>query len=236
VLAHASATVALMMPGRFFLGLGTGERLNEQVVGRRWPRPAERRAMVEEAVEIVRALWDGGVVNHDGRHFRVEGARLFTRPDLPPPIMVAANGSTSARLAGSIGDGLVGVSPDARMVEAFEFAGGAGKPRLGQVHACWAASEKEARETALHWWPNAAFPPDALTELARPAQLDELRALVTEDAVAGAVACGPDPERHVEAIARFVGAGFTEVYVHQVGPDQLGFIDFYRREVMPRLQ
>jgi G6PDH family F420-dependent oxidoreductase len=236
VLAHAAATVAVMMPGRFFLGVGTGERLNEQVVGRRWPRPAERREMLAEAVTVIRALWTRDTVNHEGKHFSVEGARLFTRPEVPPQIMVAASGVASAKLAGRIGDGLVGVTPDPRVVEAFEASGGEGKPRLGQLHVCWSATEEEARSTALRWWPNGAFPPAVTSELARPAHLDELTPLVTEDAVAEAVVCGPDPERHAAAVRRFVGAGFTTVYVHQVGPDQAGCLDFYRREVLPRLQ
>ncbi|MDQ3946768.1 MAG: TIGR03557 family F420-dependent LLM class oxidoreductase, partial [Actinomycetota bacterium] len=144
VTAHAAATAAVMLPGRFFLGLGTGERLNEHVTGGRWPGATERRAMLEEAVGIIRALFDGENVNHRGEHFQVENARLFTRPELPPPILLAAGGRRSAELAGRVADGMIAVTPDQRTVEAFEAAGGAGKPRLGQVHVCWAEDETEA--------------------------------------------------------------------------------------------
>jgi coenzyme F420-dependent glucose-6-phosphate dehydrogenase len=236
VLAHAAATTAAMMPGRFFLGLGTGERLNEQVVGRRWPRPGERRHMLEEAIGVIRALWDGGVINHDGRWFRVEGARLFTRPDVPPPILVAASGRRSAEVAGRLGDGLIAVAPDERVVEVFEASGGDGKPRAGQLHVCWAATEEAARRTAREWWPVAAVKGAAMSELSRPSDYAALVADVDEAAVARAVVCGPDVDAHLAALRRFAGAGFTRVYVHQVGPDQRGFLDFYREQVVPALR
>ena len=173
-----------------------------------------------------------GPVVHRGPWFAVEHAELFTRPDVPPPIMVAGTGRT-AELAGELADGLSGVAPDPGAIETFELAGGAGKPRLAQIHVCWAADEAEARRTAHRWWPQVGLPSDVLSELARPRQFEALSDLVTEEAVASSVVCGPDPQRHLDEVARFVGAGFTEVYVHQVGPDQLGFLDFYRSEILP---
>lgn len=234
VIAQAAATVEVLMPGRFFLGLGSGERLNEQVMGERWPRAGERREMVEEAIEIIRALWAGGNVVHRGDWFNVENAELFTRPDIAPPIMTAVGGWRSAEVAARLADGIVGVSPDPKVIEAFESSGGTGKPRLGQVHVCWAEDEAEARATAHDWWPQSGLPPALLSELARPKHFAAAADLVTEDTVADAVVCGPDPEQHATAIAEFVGAGYTEVYVHQVGPDQEGFLDFYRDEILPR--
>ena len=223
------------MPGRFFLGLGAGERLNEQVTGGRWPTGSERRATVEAAVDVIRRLWAGDTVTHADDAFRVERARLFSRPDTMPPIVIAAGGSKTARLAGRIADGMVGVAADPSLVERFEVSGGSGKPRLAQLHVCWAESDDEARRIAHRWWPNAAMPPQILTELATPQQFAAVARGVTEDDVASNVVCGPDPARHVAAIEHFVAAGFTAVYLHQIGPDQHGFFDFYRREVAPRI-
>jgi coenzyme F420-dependent glucose-6-phosphate dehydrogenase len=235
VIAHAAATVEVLMPGRFFLGLGAGERLNEQVVGGAWPTAPVRRSMLEEAAEIIRRLWSGGTVTHDGKHFQVERARLFTRPDTAPPIVIAAGGMKTAELAGRIGDGVLCVAPEPTLVDAFEGAGGRGKPRCAQLHVCWAESEAAARATALEWWPNAAIPAPLLGELATPSQFAATAALVTEDAVAEQVVCGPDADRYRAAIDRFVAAGFTTIYLHQIGPDQLGFLDFAARELLGHL-
>jgi coenzyme F420-dependent glucose-6-phosphate dehydrogenase len=234
VIAHAAATVETLMPGRFFLGLGTGERMNEDVMGERWPRPGERRAMLEEAVSLVRALWAGTTVTRTDGHFRVERARLFTRPAVPPPIVLAASGRRTAQLAGAQADGLLGVAPDPVVVDAFEAAGGRGKPRLLQLHVCWAPDDAEARRTVREWWPNGAIPGGLVAELSRPEEFEQLAGALPDDAVHGAVVSGPDPERYVAAIIRSVAAGFTTIYLHQVGPDQRGFFEFYARELRPR--
>ena len=147
--------------------------------------------------------------------------------------MIAAGGQKTAALAGRIGDGMLGVAPEASIVDAFEAAGGSGKPRLAQLHVCWAESVAEARRTARQWWPNAGIPAPLLAELATPSQFAAAAKLVTEDAVAEQVVCGPDPQLHLAAIERFVGAGFTTVYLHQVGPDQAGFLEFCRGELLP---
>ncbi len=233
VVAHAAATATVLAPGRFELGVGTGERLNEHVVGERWPRPGERRRMLAEAIEVIRDLLTGEKVNHEGDHYRVEHMQLFTVPPTPPPILVAASGRRSAQLAGEAGDGMISYSPSPNLVEAFERAGGSGKPRIGQVHVCWAPTEEEARRTALEWWPNGAVPERLNSELEQPSDFAALAGMVTEDAIAEAVVCGPDPDRHHRAVARFGAAGYDRVYVHQVGPDQAGFMDFWAREVAP---
>ncbi|HEX2042926.1 MAG TPA: TIGR03557 family F420-dependent LLM class oxidoreductase [Acidimicrobiales bacterium] len=235
IVAQAAATAAALMPGRFLLGLGSGENLNEHVIGRGWPRIDLRLEMLEEAIGLIRRLWSGENVTHRGAHFTVEDARIFTRPEEPPPIMVAGSGERSVSLAGRVGDGLVAVGPSAEDIETFEAAGGAGKPRLGQVHVCWAESESEARRTALEWWPNGALPGALLRDLARPEDFEAAARLVDEDDVAATVVCGPDPEGHVEAISAYASAGFDHVYLHQVGPDQEGFFRFYQREIVPRL-
>jgi G6PDH family F420-dependent oxidoreductase len=235
LVAHAAATVADMMPDRFFLGLGTGENLNEHVVGARWPAVDVRQEMLEEAIGVIRQLWEGGYQDHRGRHFTVENARLYTLPASPPPIMIAASGPASASLAGRLGDGFVGTSPDASLLDAFRRSGGEGKPRYGEVTVCWAQDERAARRTALEWWPIAAMGGPLNTELPLPAHFEAAAKLVTEEALAGQVACGPDPERHVQAIQQYADAGYDHVCVHQIGPDQEGFLDFYGREILPRL-
>lgn len=235
VVAHAAATAAALMPGRFFLGLGTGEQLNERITGERWPTATERRGMLEEAVSIIRRLFEGKNVNHRGTHFVVEHAQLFTVPDEPPPLFVAASGKRSAALAGRLADGLIGVEPSPDVIDAFEANGGAGKHRLGQIHVCVDEDESRARRTAHRLWVNGALSSASLTELRRPAEIEAAAALVSEEDVAEKVICGTDVDRHLEAIAAFAAAGFDRVYVHQVGPDQEALFRFYREEVRPRM-
>jgi coenzyme F420-dependent glucose-6-phosphate dehydrogenase len=234
IVAHAAATVASMFGERFILGLGTGERLSEHVTGARWPGSTERRAMLEEAVTIIRRLFEGGNVNHQGTHYRVENAELFTRPLVPPPIHLAVGGPKSAEQAGRIADGMIAVSADPGPVEAFEAAGGAGKPRIGQLHVCWAETVDEARAIAHRFWPNAAVKGQALVDLARPKDFEKIVEPLSPDVTTADLILGPKADDHVDAIARFAAAGFTEVHVHQVGPDQREFIEFYAGEVLPR--
>jgi coenzyme F420-dependent glucose-6-phosphate dehydrogenase len=235
VIAQAAATSALLMPGRFFLGVGTGENLNEHVLGDRWPSHEERSEMLEEAVSIIRELWEGGLVSHRGRHYTVDRARIYSVPDEPPPIAVAAAGENAAELAGRIGDALIATAPDAELVQQFEDAGGAGKARYGQLTVCWGKSERDAIRTAHEWWPNAALQGDLTQELPLPRNFRQATELVTDAQVAEAVVCGPDADRHREAIDEFEQAGFDHVYVHQVGPDQAGFLRFYEREILSRV-
>ena len=157
IVAHAAASVAAMMPGRFFLGVGTGENLNEHVTGAKWPPVDVRREMLEEAVKVIRLLWQGGVRSHRGPHYTLEEARLYTLPPRPPPIMVAASGPKAARLAGRIGDGFVTPDPDRALLRTFRRAGGRGKPSFVEVTVCWARSERQARRTAHELWALAAL-------------------------------------------------------------------------------
>ena len=235
IVAHAAATAGVMMPERFFLGVGSGEHLNEHVLGDKWPAVNNRLEMLEEAVDVMRKLWSGKQVNHSGEHYDVENARLYTCPDEPVPVMVAAGGAKSATLAGRIGDGLVGVAPKEELIGTFEDNGGRGKPRYVEIQACWAPTEQEARKTALEWWPNAGIKGQLSQELPLPAHFNQAASMVTEDDVAGSVSCGPDPEVHVEGLRKFIEAGFDHLAVHQIGPNQDGFFDFYGREVLPRL-
>lgn len=233
IVAQAAATAATMMPGRFFLGVGTGENLNEHIIGDEWPPPGKRLEMMEEAIEIIRLLWGGGMQSFRGRHYSVDRARIYTLPEQPPPILVAAKGERAVDLAARLGDGLIGVGPDPELIRRFEKAGGEGKPRYGQVHVCWAESEGQARRTAHEWWPNTALEGNLNVDLATPDEFERAAESITEDEVAESVTCGPDPERHVETIQKYAEAGYDNIYVHQVGPDQDGFFRFYGREILP---
>jgi coenzyme F420-dependent glucose-6-phosphate dehydrogenase len=234
IIAQAAATTAAMMPGRFFLGLGSGERLNEHVLGDAWPEPAVRLEMLQEAVEVIRTLWEGETASHYGEYYTVENARIYTLPDEPPPIMIAARGPEAARVAGELADGLINSDPQAEPVETFEASGGKGKPKYGQLTVCWAETEAAARKTAYRYWPNGGLKGPLSTELALPEHFQQAAHMVKEEDVAQSVVCGPDAQRHLAAIKEYVDAGYDHVYVHQVGPDQEGFFRFYEREVLPR--
>ncbi len=227
IVAQAAATAATLLPGRFSLGLGSGEKLNEHILGDRWPPVGERQERLAEAIETIRELWSGGLVSRRGAHYTVENARLYSLPEEPPPILVAVAGSRSAELAAELGDGLVGTAPIAETVESFRKDGGARKPAYGQVHVCWAETEEEARRTALEWWPNGAVGGGTSPSCHSPRTSKSAAELVGEKEIEASIVCGPDPERHLEAIAEYAEAGYDHVYVHQVGPDQDGFFDFY---------
>ena len=236
VVAQAAATTAAMLPGRFWFGVGTGENLNEHVVGAHWPAASVRREMLEEAVEVIRALFGGGQVEHYGRHYTVENARLYTLPDEPPPIMVAAAGPKAAELAARIGDGLVGIAPESELIETFESAGGGGKPKIGQLHVCWAEDEGEARRTALERWSNEGLGGELTQELPTPAHFEQAASTVREEDICGTISCGPEVDQYTESIQQYLDAGYDHLYFHQIGDDQEGFFAFAERELLPRLR
>ena len=233
VVAQAAATVATLAPGRFFLGVGTGENLNEHVVGAGWPPFDVRADMLEEAIGIIRALWTGEPCQHRGEYYAVDSAQLFSRPDEPPPLVVAASGPGSAALAGRLGDGVMNYSADPDVPQAFDRAGGTGKPRYLQLNVCWAASVEEARRTAYRTVPTVGLPGELGNLLPTPKHYEEAVELVTEDRIAEAVVCSPDPQDHIRALRDAFAAGYDHVHVDQVGPDQHGFFRFYEREVLP---
>jgi len=233
IIAQAAATIAAMMPGRFLLGVGTGENLNEHILGDRWPAYDVRAEMLEEAIDVIRLLWDGGTQSFYGLYYTVENARVYTLPEQLPPILVAGAGPSSAELAGRMGDGFVSTAPKSEVVQAFEEAGGSGKPVYGQVHVCYSQNEAEARRMAYEIWPTAAVKGELGQELPTPAHFEQAAQMVTEDDVAQSVICGPDVQRYLDAIQEFVDAGFDHVYIHQIGPDQQGFIEFAKRHILP---
>jgi G6PDH family F420-dependent oxidoreductase len=230
--------VQILSGGRFRLGLGAGENLNEHVVGNRWPAVGERHRMLEEAVEIIRRLLAGGErVNFRGAYFDVEQALLWDAPREPVPIGIACSGADSCSLAGRLADIMVAVEPKAELGEMFDAAGGKGKPRVGQVALAYDIDRDAALERAhtqfrwfgLGWKVNADLP--------NPESFEAATQFVSIDDVAQQISCGPDVEEHVEAIRPFIDAGFTEVALVQIGSEQqAGFIEWAQRQLLPALR
>ncbi len=234
IMAHAAATCAAMMPGRFFLGVGTGENLNEHILGDHWPAPDERLEMLEESIEVMRLLWQGGYQTHRGKHYTVENARLYTLPEEPVEVAVAAAKPLAARLAGRLGDALVTTSADEDVVREYRDAGGSG-PVYGQVTCCWGPDEREALETAHRIWPNAGIKGDLSQELPLPSHFEQAAQNVTPEDLAESLPHGPDPARYLEEIRSYADAGIDHIYIHQIGPDQDGFFEFWRNQLAPQL-
>jgi G6PDH family F420-dependent oxidoreductase len=237
IVAHAAATAAVQLEGRFVFGVGTGERLNEAILGDPWPPAAVRREMLEEAIAVMRALWTGEIVRvHEGRHYAVHDARLFTVPDAPPPVVVSGFGPHAAALAGRVGDGYWNVSPDRGLLHAFRGAGGQGKPAYGKLDTCVAADDATARRIARETWPTSALAGEIGLQLSTPEHFEQASAAVTEEQVAEGILCSNEAERHVEGIREYLDAGYDNVHVQQCGQDQDRLLDLYEREVLPALR
>ena len=236
LVAQAAATVADMMPGRFFLGLGTGEYLNEHIFGDVWPRYDTRKEMLVEAIHIMRELWKGEDYSYDGAHFTVREARLYTLPDELPPIYVAASGPESAEMAAELSDGLISTSSGDEVVKAFKKHGGSDKPRYGSVKVCWAKTQAEAKKTLEKEWPVSALSGRLHVDLATPKHFEDAveamgKVEIPEDSV-----FGPKPEPYIEALQSLQENGFDHIYIHQVGPDQEGFLEFFSSTLLPILE
>jgi G6PDH family F420-dependent oxidoreductase len=236
IVAQAAATSAVLLDGRFVLGVGSGEALNEHILGDRWPQADERLEMLEEAVHVIRTLWQGGVQSHRGRHYRVENARIYDLPQQPPPILVSAFGEKATHVAARIGDGFCTVSPVKQAVDTFRREGGEEKLVAGGMKVCWAEDEQTARATAHRMWPNDALPGELSQLLPTPKHFEQASELVSEDTVAEGITCGPDLDEHLKTIRAYEHAGFDELYIQQIGGEQEGFFDFYARDVLPRLR
>ncbi len=235
IVAQAAATVATLMPGRFALGVGTGEALNEHVFGDAWPRADVRLEMLEEAVEVMRRLWTGDVVSHRGTHYRVEHARLYSLPEEPPKVIVSGFGPKAIAVAARIGDGYANTSPDADMLRRYRDEGGTGPAHVG-TKVCWAESAEAGVATAHRLWANEGLPGELAQVLPTPEHFMQASQLVTEQMTAESTPAGPDPEVHLAHLREHLDAGYDEVYVSQIGPEQDGFFELYAREVLPRLR
>lgn len=235
VVAHAAATAAALLDGRFFFGVGTGERLNEHVLGDPWPANSVRQEMLEEAVEVVRELWTGKLVTRRGRHYAVDNARLYTLPSQAPPIVVSATGEEAARTAAAIGDGVMSTKPDPDVVRAYREAGGGG-PTYSMVHVLVHEDRDEALRLAREWWPNSVIPGAASTEFAVPEHYEPLGDVIPDQKFLDTYVLGADLEDHVAELQKHFDAGYERVAVHQIGPDQETCFRFYAEEVLPRVE
>jgi G6PDH family F420-dependent oxidoreductase len=235
VVAQAAATTAAMFGGRFALGVGSGEALNEHILGDAWPTLDVRLEMLEEAVEVMRALWSGELVRHRGRHYTVDTARLYTLPESPPPVLLSGFGPKATELAARIGDGYLNVDPDAELLSLYRDCGGKG-PAHGGLKVCWSTDEAAARRHVHRLWAHQAVPGEANQVLPSPAHFEQISGVVTEQMAVDAVAAvGSRVEDFVDAVRPYVQAGYDEVYLSQIGPEQDGWFDFWERELRPAL-
>lgn len=237
VVAQKAATVQILSEGRFTLGLGAGENLNEHVVGGGWPGADVRHERLAEAVDVIRALFAGGHVNHRGRHFDVESAKLWDLPEPAPRIGIAVSGRQSCTLAGEKADLVIATEPKPELLRMFDEAGGVGRPRVGQVPVSFdtdrgkavARAHEQFRWFSAGWKVNAELPGTAAFEAASAA--------VRPEDVGDQIACGSDVGEFVERIAPYVDAGYTDVALIQIGGDQQRpFIDWAERELLPALR
>jgi G6PDH family F420-dependent oxidoreductase len=234
IIAQAAATLSLVSDGRFTLGVGSGERLNEHVVGRGFPAVADRQAMLREALEIIRLLWQGGYQSYRGEYLDLEDARVFDLPDELPVIAVAAGGTDAAELAAELGDGMFGTEPKSELFDAYRGAGGSG-PTYGEVGLAWAETEEEAVQAAFETSRWALTGWKVMSELPNPANFEAASQVVRPEDVAASMPCGPDVAKHLEAIREYEQVGYDHVVLANNGPDPDGFMDFFAKELKPAL-
>jgi G6PDH family F420-dependent oxidoreductase len=235
LIAQAAATMACLLPGRFFLGVGTGERLNEHIFGDPWPSASTRRAMLREAVDVLRRLWSGELVTYDGEYFSIDAARIYTRPEGRIPVYLAAGGTEAATLAAEIGDGLIASGSTEEPVEVFQAEGGIG-PRLAELLVDADDDEERALATIRDRWPTPGIPGELSAELPLPRHFEQAATTVQDDDLRGAAITGTDVAPYLERVAVLRRAGFTHVFLHQVGPDQDGFFGFAGDRLLPALR
>jgi len=237
VVAQKAATVQLLADGRFTLGLGSGENLNEHVVGGGWPPVNTRHEMFREAVEIIKELFRGGYVSYRGRHFEVDSAKLWDVPDTAPPVGVAVSGDQSCRLAGELGDAVIAVEPRRDLLDLFDRHGGTGRPRIGQLPISWDPDRDTAVKRAHDQFRWFAGGWKVNAELPGPSGFDAATSFVRPEDVAARIPCGPDVGAHVEKVKAYVDAGFTHVAVVQIGGEtQDAFCDWAEQELLPALR
>lgn len=236
VVAQKAATIGLLSDGRFRLGLGAGEKLNENIVGQGWPSIDVRHDMFSEAVLIIRELFKGGYVTHRGTHYDVDHARLFDLPETPVEIGIATSGPASCRIAGELGDLMISTSPDEELLRMFAEAGGEGKPVACHVPVCWGTDEAACRRLAHEQFAWSMGGWKLQSELPNPTNFDAFASMVREEDVASKIPCGPNVEGIVEALKPFVDAGYTDISLVQIGPKQEEFQHFFRQELSPALR
>jgi G6PDH family F420-dependent oxidoreductase len=232
VVAQAAATSARLLGGRFRLGVGSGEALNEHILGDPWPPVARRLEMLEEAVDLMRELWTGEVVTWEGKHYRVDHARLYTLPEQPPEVFVSGFGPRAVDVAARIGDGYVNTAPDADLVRRFKEGSG-GKPAHAGAKVAFAPSAEEGWEHAHRLWSNAGVPGELAQVLPTPEHFEQVSGLVTLESTQETVVAGSDPAPHLEQIAQYRDAGYDALHVANMGPHYREMIAFYGEHVLP---
>lgn len=235
LVAQAAATSQAMLEGRFVLGVGTGENLNEHVVGAGWPPYEMRREMLIEAIEIMRQLWQGKMTSYYGSYYTIDSAKIYTRHETDIPIIYSAMGRQSARDAGKYGDGLISTMPDRDLVMMFEESGGLGKAKYAQFSVCYDKDTKKAKEIVQKIWPLSGLPKPLNTELKLPGFFQKASQIVDLEEATRTISTGADTEAILETFNKYKQAGFTEIYVHNIGPNQEEFIKFFTKEVLPQL-
>jgi G6PDH family F420-dependent oxidoreductase len=234
IIAQAAATSAVLLDGRFELGIGSGENLNEHIFGDRWPKTDERLEMLEEAVKIIRELWTGAKTTHYGKHYCVEDARIYSLPDIPPKIVMSGFGPKSTCVAARIADGYVTTHPDKQLVQKYQSAGGKGTID-GAMKICWGSDRDECAKLAHRLWRTSGLPGQLAQDLRTTALFEQAAELVSLDSMAETMPCGPEIEPIVSAAKEYVDAGFDRVYLTQVGPEQEDFFEFFSTELAPAL-
>jgi coenzyme F420-dependent glucose-6-phosphate dehydrogenase len=234
ILAQATATTANLLPDRFIWGVGTGEALNEHILADRWPPIEVRLEMLEEAVELIRTLWEGETVNHWGDYYTVEDARIYDPPPGPIPVIVSAFGPKAAAVAARIGDGLWTTGTDDNTVDQFRSEGGSGSV-FAQLSLCHGSSKERAVETAFSTWPNTGVPGQLSQDLPTPAHFEQASENVTPEMIAESIPCGPDAAPILDSVDQAIDAGADHIYFHQIGPDQEGFIELWDNELEQEL-
>ncbi|HLU54954.1 MAG TPA: TIGR03557 family F420-dependent LLM class oxidoreductase [Pseudonocardia sp.] len=236
ITAQAAATAACQLDGRFVLGVGSGEALNEHVLADPWPSVGVRLEMLEEAIDVIRLLHRGEEVSHHGTYYEVQDARIYTLPAEPVPIYVSGFGPQATRLAGRIGDGYVTTIPDADLIGVFKESGGADKPVQAGTKVCWDRDAERALDIAHRTWGNQGLPGQLAQTLPRPRDFMDAQALVPRESTARAVACGDDVDAQVAQVRAYLDAGVDEVYVSQMGDDVEGFFAAWDEDVLPALR
>jgi coenzyme F420-dependent glucose-6-phosphate dehydrogenase len=234
IIAQAAATSNVMLEGRFILGIGTGENLNEHVVGLGWPPYEVRKLMMIEAIKIIRLLWQGKYTDYFGEYFTVDKAKIYTRTETPPELIISAYGPKSAEVAGEMGDGLVCTSPDKSVVEVFEKAGGAGNPKYIQLHASFNTNLETAKEIALNQWPTSGMPSPLSSELRLPSEFGKAAKKVKVEDLEESIIMGDDPAKYLEQIQKAKEAGYDHIYFNQIGENQEEFMRFLVEKVVPQ--
>jgi G6PDH family F420-dependent oxidoreductase len=232
VVAQAAATSAVMLGGRFVLGVGTGEALNEHILGDPWPSVDVRLEMLEEAVALIRRLWEGGFVTDYGKHYTVDHARIYTLPEEPPPVYVSGFGPKAIDVAARIGDGYIATMADADAVKRFKDASG-GKPAVAGAKVAWAETEDEGVQIAHRLWANSGVPGELAQVLPSPRHFEQASQLVTEEMTRSSVTAGRAVQAHLANLQEYADAGYDEVNIANMGPHYREMIDFYGREVLP---